>query len=92
MSNKPIAVGDFVMVVRRSKCPCATPSGVLGMVFKVKKVTEEKVFCLGCGAIRGVERLAYGLQGNSIVEAERLIRIDPPAIDTTAETERELTV
>ena len=73
--NKPISVGDLVVVVKASRCTCSFPS-TYGHVFVVRRIVSTKGICSACGALLPKElaafdddRIGYGVH--------RLRRIPP---------------
>lgn len=85
-----IKAGDLVMVVRPTPC-CGTPTKTNGVVFVVVKVeTRGPFYCKTCGHRFSQIKSAYRVDGRN-VDVGRLIRIDPPALPESVETEREVT-
>lgn len=79
-----IKAGDLVMVVRPT-C-CGLTFGI-GHTFVAKSVDTSEGCCLHCG--RSLD--GYGVSDNTLTWASyRLIRIDPPALPQSVETEREV--
>ena len=85
-----IKAGDLVMVVRPN--PCCKDLGVLSGVVSV---AHNPHLCLGrclCGAFHFDPVVEIDFRGNrERVLVSRLIKIDPPALPESVETEREVT-
>ena len=83
-----IKAGDVVMVVKPT--PCCGSKNKIGFAFRVVSVIRlADGQCWGCGkrfsaTIADVEGGGFGPQ------LSRLIRIDPPALPESVETEREV--
>ncbi len=94
--SKKIQVGDLVMVVKSQPC-CGALSRV-GQVFRVKELNQNSFACLACGNVRSSgDLLARTGKRNpdgahDAVFVSRLIKIDPPALPESVETEKELTI
>jgi hypothetical protein len=86
-----IKVGDLVMVVKLRTC-CG--AGVLGEPEIVVDANGRKAFVTcDCGNVEFNDPLIYvKLSDGTYCQKSRLIKIDPPALDETTESERELTV
>ena len=86
-----IKAGDLVMVVRGS--PCCGSTHAIGTAFVVDSVAIALGTCRHCGAnetslsARTGKRSERGLVACLV---SRLIRIDPPALPESVETEREV--
>lgn len=89
MSDRPIQEGDWVMVVKPQPC-CGRPSG-MDVVFKVEDISPygQDFYCEYCGH-DGIGPQAYNV-GVEWFGISRLIRIDPPALPETIDTDREVT-
>lgn len=86
--SKPIAAGDLVMVVKPMYC-CGNASKV-GVVFRVQKIAKGTARCPYCNAkVSGTFADRFPGKGPDV---SRLIRIDPPALPESVETEREVAV
>ncbi len=81
-----IKAGDLVMVVRPTLC-CNVAGPATGRIFVVEDVFVMPCVCNGCDQIV-ITRYAMQPNGKSI-QMGRLIRIDPPALPESVETERE---
>lgn len=98
MADRPIQVGDLVIVIREYDCLCkSTGIGidkeremVLGHIFRVGKIWRG-VRCYACGI--GTEDLAYQPSDGRWVAAPRSIlkRIDPDCLKDDEPTREELT-
>lgn len=91
--SKPIAAGDLVMVVRGRQC-CGWPSAI-GKVFVVQAVViGSNCYCDACKTeVPDDIARTGGLspRGRLVgIELSRLIRIDPPALPESVETDREV--
>lgn len=90
--EKPISVGDLVQVVRNAPCGCL--SRYLGVPFVVEIIGatalgHECSYCKGTIYQAGVT--LYQSKGSVIrVTRDRIIRIDPPAIPESVQTEETL--
>ena len=77
--ERPIAVGDLVVVIGPSKCPLARQGDDLGHTFKVISITPttSNERCATCGSVHGPFNLLYAedLQWN--FPLYRLKRIPP---------------
>lgn len=85
---RPIQAGDLVMLVRGM--PCCGAAEKLGHVFVVSSVEVLASTCGTCGA-KTPARLVAVHQSGSVASFSRLIRIDPPALPESVETDREVT-
>jgi len=85
--NKPISVGDLVVVVKPKPC-CG--QGALGMVFRVTAILTTPTRCLFCKTRNPLLLVAKGEADGLFVRFSRLKRI-PPLVDleSTEETIRE---
>jgi glutamate/tyrosine decarboxylase-like PLP-dependent enzyme len=89
MSN--IKVGDLVMVVKPA--PCCGSNNSLGRVFTVgSREPKSKLWCPKCGHVSHRTDVHAVDVGVAFVQAERLIKIDPPALTESLEREKELSV
>ena len=87
MSDKPIAVGDLVMVVRPSHCGCM---GVIGRVFRVTAVSPNlPLRCIDCGK-RSPADITYADERGDYRERARLIRINPDATGDSLPTRADI--
>lgn len=78
MSDKPISVGDLVMVVRPSTCCGSSFSGV-GEIFKVALIKHDSGHRSCCGKVESVVRcLGEGHMLGYFID--RLKRLDPDAL------------
>jgi hypothetical protein len=84
-----IKAGDLVMVVKPA--PCCGSTKAIGWTFVVSSIERRPGACLSCNAIVDDDMRAWGLKRWGIL-VSRLIRIDPPALPESVETEREVTV
>ncbi len=85
-----IKAGDLVMVVRGVVC-CGTSTKMNGVPFVVAKVeTRGPYCCKKCGHEYAQVTSAYSVDGCN-VDVRRLIRIDPPALPESVDTEQEVT-
>lgn len=83
---RPIQAGDLVMVVKPLKCCGGVKS--LGKVFRAKMVVTVVTRCKCCGNMG--ERTLAATKWGAGIEVSRLIRIDPPALPESVETDREV--
>lgn len=86
-----IKVGDFVMVVRPTVC-CGNARAI-GLTYKVTEFYDGLVRCMACqevlrASVANGEGIACGVG----VNVSRLIKIDPPALPETIESENEVSV
>ena len=92
--SKPIAAGDLVMVVKPT--PCCGHSMRIGFVAMVLEVKMQHGWCRHCRAPIAQDhwraRLSEDLSEGLVIAVSRLIRIDPPALPESVETEREVAV
>ena len=86
MSDRPIQVGDLVMVVKPSGCGCGHS---VGIPFIVQKIDTRKLRCLYCGKQHGIVSGAQDVDAYW-VQTNRLKLIDPPAESDSLPTRREL--
>jgi hypothetical protein len=92
MSN--IKVGDLVMVVKPA--PCCGSTKNIGKIFKVTELSAGGI--CSCGALTKInEKCARtgDMTKNGLhisYQVNRLIKIDPPSLPETIETEKELSV
>ncbi len=89
--NGPVKEGDLVRVVMPSLC-CGW-RGHVGQVFRVMFFDDGEADCTQCGAqMRAVDAIyridQRGAWGQPV---SCLIRIDPPALPESIDTEREVT-
>ena len=86
--SEQIKVGDLVMVMRGN---CSTKN--IGKIFKVARIGKNMIGCVGCGKFHSPRGTPIATEANSLhgFEFFRLKRINPPAIDETRETDREVT-
>lgn len=87
--DKPIAVGDLVMIVRpRACCPQYSQ---FGLPFKVAAigVPSGLLRCTHCKKLHKIAHVQDGVDG-LWVETSRLKRIDPPSLDESTETREEI--
>lgn len=92
--DKPIGVGDLVMVVRPGKCTkCPAGFGRIGTVAKIRKA-RSRWSCTGCGSdfkkSRSDNYFVVELECGRSYQSWRLKRIDPPAIPESTRTEEAL--
>lgn len=85
MSN--IKAGDLVMVVRPT--PCCGNTGGMGTVYRAAEVSAVESYCDWCG--KDWSGVVVWHEDDSGCDVSRLIRIDPPALPESVETEREVT-
>lgn len=87
MNDRPIQVGDLVIIVRPTVC-CGNPRSV-GRIFKILRVWTTGATCPCCQtrtSITGARMTSKTSQtGFATIALSRLKRIDPPAL--TEETE-----
>jgi len=55
MKDRPIQVGDLVMVVKPTVC-CKSEIGI-GMIFKVAAIARSFAHCITCGYVHPTEEL-----------------------------------
>ena len=84
---KPIRAGDLVMVVKPE--PCCGDQNDIGYAFRVMALEDGRDWaCSECHTLqRGVMAL---IDADNAVNTSRLIRINPPALLESVETEREV--
>ena len=89
MSDKPISVGDLVMVVRKNYCGC--DKGI-GRIFRVAKIDRSRFrnWCIWCGVFSEPQDQAVSTEGVA-AQLWRLKRIDPDALKDDVPTKEELT-
>lgn len=87
--SDPINGGDLVMVTRGM--PCCGSSGSMGFVFRVDSVVNEGRFCANCHRdISHLPRvLVEGQKGRGFT-ISRLIKINPPSLESDTVTDREM--
>lgn len=94
--DKPIGVGDLVMVVKPNLC-CGSTARV-GNIFRVTKITRGRNYCCQCHAIHENVEIAHtGAINNGVphryrrtgYQVERLKRIDPLSEPETIERKQE---
>lgn len=89
--DKPIGVGDLVMVVRWPHS-CINPKGVIGTPFRVTGIEQGKDWCARCG--KKIERTsllsALGFDRGARIPVEWLKRIDPEEELDDVEREEEI--
>ena len=90
MSDKPISVGDLVMVVRPTPCGC---SAGLGKIFKVTIIDRSPLpnKCASCGQLFGPHDQARNRSERLGAALYRLKRLDPDALKDDVPTKEELT-
>ena len=76
MSDKPIAVGDLVQVVRPTPC-CGNAYAVGRRVFKVADLATTQGFCSFCFMPTGLVPAAYNADNGQHYHLHRLKRIPP---------------
>lgn len=75
--DKPISVGDLVVVVRGHVCKCVGFKN-LGRIFQVSSMKQaEKTRCLGCKELTGAATLCFGDGNGKGYQSYRLKRIPP---------------
>jgi len=84
-----IKVGDLVMVVKPQLC-CGH-AGRIGSVFTVTDAMVSFAICGDCGRADNKVPLIYGHSEGYAVHAARLVKIDPPSMPETIETQDEVT-
>lgn len=55
--DKPIRVGDLVMIVKSQ--PCCNLAGSVGLIFTVLKIGKERTYCSACSKI-SFDIMVYG--------------------------------
>lgn len=75
MSERPIQVGDLVVVVRGRKCGCASDSD--GVIYRVDCVAKTAEFYSGCFHPGWEGLRAFSKDKRHRVELHRLKRIPP---------------
>lgn len=84
---RPIQAGDLVMVVRPT--PCCGNGTYIGSVYKVAYMRRN--CAMHCNYCRKQAVTSFALDGNYDGHAvEELIRIDPPALPESVDTNREV--
>lgn len=75
--DKPISVGDLVMVIRHTKYAnlCACPSTAIGHIFRVQDISKTPSHCGRCMKPYPAEWCAW--DGGVVYELTRLKRIPP---------------
>lgn len=86
MSDKPISVGDLVMVVKPGHCG---DSGAIGRIFTVAGFFSFGT-CIICNQTMVID-IAMSNDARPAIELSRLKRIDPPAHGESLPTREELT-
>lgn len=86
MSDKPISVGDLVMVVRTETCGC---EGGIGRTFIVKSLNPDDSWCSYCQKYLGYQTDAF--DGQDWHSLYVLKRIDPPALPESVQTKEGIT-
>lgn len=93
--SKEIRAGDLVMVVKAAPC-CGAHGKLTGLVFTVESLGVADFECdCSPGKLTEAPYAAFKRAGKRklrYVELSRLIRIDPPALPESVETEREVAV
>lgn len=95
--DKPIAVGDLVMVVRPGKHHCPKgrtfKRGSFGLPFVVAAVDFHEGKCRRCGAGFGIHWYAkyVGPLGDRYIAFRRLRKIDPPVEPERVTRDEEVT-
>lgn len=89
MSDKPISVGDLVMVVRASSC-CGHTQG-MGLAFCVEYLQGGPNTCHACGDHQQHSMDAWFSGAKISFPVYRLKRIDPDALKDDIPTREELT-
>lgn len=88
MSERPIAVGDMVQVIRPREC-CQHASR-FGIIFTVAEIRlAGNIRCILCGNVFPCQRVSDGVK-EGWWELSRLKRIDPPPPQDETTTEREI--
>lgn len=94
MSDKPIQVGDLVMVIRPSGCTnCEPRFGRIGTVVAITPERTPKWECAGCGRVfkkYNDNSPKITIEDGRSYQAWRLKRIDPPALLESTRTEETL--
>ncbi len=86
MSDKPIQVGDLVMVVKPLEC-CGD-AGDVGVVYIAGEHYNGPSLCRKCGH-RGTV-VGVWVKSKNVRDFKRLIRIDPPATGDSLPSLREM--
>lgn len=76
--DRPIQVGDLVVIVKES--PCCASTNSLGIIFRVKAIRPRGVGsrCNGCKATRPAETaVAESYSDHFVTDIDRLRRIPP---------------
>jgi hypothetical protein len=90
--DKPISVGDLVMVMRQSACICPNESKIIGHVFTVTNLRVIGGLCQACGRPLAIANVAIGHSGGGDVEVSRLKRIPPLEELDDVKKDEEITV
>lgn len=80
--ERPIQVGDLVVVVRPT--PCCGATDELGLTFTVAEIVRMPTLCPRSMRL-GSDVMAFGHPGGPIY-ASTLKRIDPPPVTETTDT------
>lgn len=76
--NKPISVGDLVVIVRPSACPSAPANDSLGYTFVVQQIAVEPGgSCAYCGGVHLHSATHFAVEGRNGWATYRLKRIPP---------------
>jgi hypothetical protein len=87
MSDKPIAVGDLVMVVRYPH-KCSSSEAFSGMIFVVNELDDGGVTCDDCGEF--IEGPLAGTPTDVGISVRWLKRIDPLIEPESVPTKEEI--
>lgn len=91
MSDKPISVGDLVMVVRGHRCVVQRHAGVPTTVQAVHGASKSfTCFYCGCTNIENPQTWVEVDSGLTNCPTSYLIKFSPPSDEMKRETEREL--
>ena len=78
VSDRPIAAGDLVVVVRNMRNPCQCGrSRIFTPIFMVSKISHSTSHCDGCLSIFPLEECAWVEGKNEVYFTYRLKRIPP---------------